>query len=143
MAEVNAKLDSVHNLPTGKKHVHIAAAKETIEPEPESKEGVFYIDGQGYRKFGQPHGNFSDNRFTWNQGSSNYTPKPAFQKTFPQSSFQRTYGNSTYQAPLHPQQRQEWNRCLSRFWRANQSLLWSLMASLMLSTQILMGRSTI
>jgi len=46
MAEVNAKLDSVHNLLTGKKHVHIAAAKETIEPEPESKEGVFYIDGQ-------------------------------------------------------------------------------------------------
>jgi len=115
MAEVNAKLDSVHNLLTGKKHVHFAAEEETIEPE--SEERVFYIDGQGYRKFGQPQGNFSGNRFTGNQGSSNYTPKPAFQRTFPQNNFQRTYRNSTYQAPppLHPQQRQEWNRCLSRF----------------------------
>jgi len=95
MVEVNAKLDSVHNLLTGMKHVHFAAEEETIElePEPELEEGVFYIDGQGYRKFGQPLGNFSGNRFTGNQGSSNYTPKPAFQKTFPQSSFQRNYGN--------------------------------------------------
>jgi len=45
MAEVNAKLDSVHNLLTGKKHVHFAAKDETIEPESESEEGVFYIDG--------------------------------------------------------------------------------------------------
>jgi len=102
MAEVNAKLDSVHNLLTRKKHVHFADEEETIEPEPELEEGVFYIDGQGYRKFGQPHGNFSGNRFTGNQGSSNYTPKRAFQKTFPQSSFQRNYGNSTYQAPPPP-----------------------------------------
>jgi len=51
MAEVNAKLDSVHNLLTEKKHVHFAAEDETIEPEPESEEGVFYIDGQGYKKF--------------------------------------------------------------------------------------------
>jgi len=137
------QLDSVHNLLTGKKHVHFTAEEETIELEPESEKGVFCIDGQGYRKFGQPQGNFSGNRFTENQGSSNYTPKPAFQKTFPQSSFQRNYGNSTYQASLHPHQKQEWNQCLSRFWRAKQSLFWSLMGSLMLSTQILMGRSTI
>jgi len=78
MAEVNAKIDSVHNLLTEKKHVHFAAEEEIIEPEPESEEGVFYIDGQGYRKFGQPQGNFSGNMFTGNQGSSNYTPKPAF-----------------------------------------------------------------
>jgi len=37
MAEVNAKLDSVHNLLTRKKHVHFAAEDETIEPETESK----------------------------------------------------------------------------------------------------------
>ena len=47
-------------------HVHFAAEKATIEPEPESEEGVFYIDGQGYKKFGQPQGNFSGNRFTGN-----------------------------------------------------------------------------
>jgi len=47
MAEVNAKLDSVHNLLIGKNHVHFAAEEETIEPEPESEEEVFYIDGQG------------------------------------------------------------------------------------------------
>jgi len=76
MAEVNAKLDLVHNLLTGKKHVHFAAEDETIEPETESKEGVYW-------KFGQPHGN----KFTGNQISSNYTPKPAFQKTFPKSNF--------------------------------------------------------
>ena len=75
---MNAKLDSVHNLLTGKKHVHFADELETIEPESESEEGVFYIDGQGYRKFGKPLGNFSGNGFTGNQGSSNYTPKPAF-----------------------------------------------------------------
>ncbi|KAG7529622.1 hypothetical protein ISN44_Un131g000100 [Arabidopsis suecica] len=79
MAEVNTKLDLVHNLLTGKKHVHFADEDETIEPETESEEGVFYIDG--------------------NQISSNYTLKHAFQKTFPQSNFQRTYGNS---APLPP-----------------------------------------
>jgi len=45
MAEVNAKLDLVHNLLTRKKHVHFAAEDETIEPETESEEGVFYIDG--------------------------------------------------------------------------------------------------
>ncbi|KAG7603866.1 putative transposase Ptta/En/Spm plant [Arabidopsis thaliana x Arabidopsis arenosa] len=67
MAELNAKLDSVHNLLTGKNHVHFPAEEETIELEPESEEGVFYIDGQGYKKFGQPHGNFSGNRFTGNQ----------------------------------------------------------------------------
>jgi len=78
MVEVNAKLDSVHNLLTGKKHVHFAAVEETIEPELESEEGVFYIDGQGYKKFGQSQGNFSGNRFTGDQGSSNYAPKPAF-----------------------------------------------------------------
>jgi len=54
MAKVNAKLDSVHNMLTGKKHVHFAAEDETIEPESEFKEGVFYIDDQGYIKFGQP-----------------------------------------------------------------------------------------
>ena len=102
MAEVNAKLDSVHNLLTGKKHDHFGAEEETIEPEHESEERVFYIDGQGYRKFGQPQGNFSGNRFKGNQGYSNYTPKPAFQKTFPQSNFLRNYGNSTYQAPPPP-----------------------------------------
>jgi len=45
MAEVHAKLDSVHNLLIGKKHVHFAAKEETIELEPETEEGVFYIDG--------------------------------------------------------------------------------------------------
>ncbi|CAE5974240.1 unnamed protein product [Arabidopsis arenosa] len=59
-AKVNAKLDSVHSLLTGKKAVHFAAEVETIEPEEESEEGVFYIDGQGYMKFGPPQGNFSD-----------------------------------------------------------------------------------
>jgi len=78
MAEVNATLDSIHNLLTERKHVHFEAKEDTIEPEPESEEGVFYIDGQGYRKFGQPQGNFSGNKFTGNQSSSNYTPKPAF-----------------------------------------------------------------
>jgi len=54
MAEVHAKLYSVHNLLTGKKHVHLAAEDETIEPETELEKGVFYIDAQGYKKFGQP-----------------------------------------------------------------------------------------
>ena len=88
MAEVNAKLDSVHNLLTGKKHVHFAAKDETIEPESESEEGVFYIDGQGYKKFGQTHDNFSGNRFTGNQSSSNYTPTPALQKTTSREPYQ-------------------------------------------------------
>jgi len=83
MVEVIAKLDLVHNLLTRKKHVHFAAEDESIESETESEEGVFYIDGQGYRKFGQPQGNLSGTKFTGNQSSSNYTPKPAFQKTFP------------------------------------------------------------
>jgi len=38
MAEVKGKLDSVHNLLTGKKHVHFAVEDETIEPETESEE---------------------------------------------------------------------------------------------------------
>jgi len=52
MVEVKAKLDSIHSLLTGKKHVHFAAEAETIEPESKSEEGVFYIDGQEYMKFG-------------------------------------------------------------------------------------------
>jgi len=87
---------------TRKKHVHFAIEDESIEPETGSEEGFFYIDGQDYKKFGQPQGNFSGNRFTGNQSSSNYTPKPAFQKSFPHSNFKRTYGNSAYQAPLPP-----------------------------------------
>ena len=66
MAEVNANLYSVHNLLTGKKHVHFVVEDETIEPKTESEEGIFYIDGQGYRTFGQPQGNFNGNRFTGN-----------------------------------------------------------------------------
>ena len=48
MAEVNAKLDWVHNLLTAHKHMHFTAEEQTIAPEPEneSKEGVFYTDGQ-------------------------------------------------------------------------------------------------
>ena len=86
----------------GKKQVDFAAEEETIEPEPESEEGVFYIDRQGYWKFGWPQGNFSGNKFTGNYSSSGYTLKPAFQKTFPQNNFQMTYGNSAYQTPLPP-----------------------------------------
>ena len=71
--EVHAKLDLVHNLLTEEKHVHFAAEDETIKPEPESEEGVFYIDGQGYKKFGQPQGNFSGKRFIGNKSSSGYT----------------------------------------------------------------------
>jgi len=78
MAKVHTKVNLVHNLLTGKKHVHFAAEVETIEPEPESEEGVFYIDGQGYIKVGLPQGNFSGNRFTRNQSSSSFAPIPAF-----------------------------------------------------------------
>ena len=48
MAEVNAKLDRVHNLLTAHKHMHFTAEEQTFAPEPEneSKEGVFYTDGQ-------------------------------------------------------------------------------------------------
>ncbi|KAG7583496.1 Retrotransposon gag domain [Arabidopsis suecica] len=102
-AEVNAKLDSVHSFLTGKKDVHFAAEVETIEPEEESEEGVFYIDGQGYRKFGPPQGNFSGQRFTGNQSNSGFNNRLTFQKTYPQtSSFQRTYGNTIYQNPPAP-----------------------------------------
>ncbi|CAE6126025.1 unnamed protein product [Arabidopsis arenosa] len=102
-AEVNAKLDSVHSLLIGKKVVHFAAEVENIETEEESEEGVFYIDGQGYRKFGPPQGNFSVQRFTGNQNNSGFNNRSAFQKTYPQtSSFQRTYGNTTYQNPPAP-----------------------------------------
>jgi len=41
MAEGHAKLDSVHNLLTGKNHVHFATQAETIEHEPETEEGFF------------------------------------------------------------------------------------------------------
>ncbi|CAE6227187.1 unnamed protein product [Arabidopsis arenosa] len=102
-AEVNAKLDSVHNLLTGKKAVHFAAEVETIELEEDSEEGVFYIDGQGYRKFGPPQSNFNGKHFTGNQNNSSFNNRSAFQKTYPQtSSFQRTYGNTTYQNPPAP-----------------------------------------
>ena len=52
MAEVNAKLDWVHNLLTAHKHMHFTAEEQTIAPEPEneSKEGVFYTDGQVQRE---------------------------------------------------------------------------------------------
>ncbi|KAG7578816.1 Retrotransposon gag domain [Arabidopsis thaliana x Arabidopsis arenosa] len=97
-AKVNAKLDSVHSLLTGKKAVHFAAEVETIEPEEESEEGVFYIDGQGNFS-----GNFSGQRFTGNQSNSGFNNRSTFQKTYPHtSSFKRTYGNTIYQNPPAP-----------------------------------------
>ncbi|KAG7635984.1 Retrotransposon gag domain [Arabidopsis thaliana x Arabidopsis arenosa] len=82
---------------------NLVCSNSTKNADFERKKIVGAVSGnqmaEDYKKFGQPQGNFSGNRFTGNQS---YTPKPAFQKSFPHSNFERTYGNSAYQAPLPP-----------------------------------------
>ncbi|KAL1219712.1 hypothetical protein V5N11_032359 [Cardamine amara subsp. amara] len=83
IAEVNAKLDSMHNLLLGKKSVQFSAEAETFEQVKCFEEKyVNYVNGTGYQ--GQRYG---------------YTPRPEYEKTYPCSSFTRNYGSSSYQAP--------------------------------------------
>jgi len=115
MAEVNAKMDSVHNLLTGMKHVHFAAEEETIEPEPESEEGVFYIVGRDTGSLGS---HMATSVATGLQGTR--VPPTTLQsllsrRLFLRAAFRGTMVIQLTKPPLHPQQRQEWNRCLSRF----------------------------
>ncbi|XP_023633336.1 uncharacterized protein LOC111828970 [Capsella rubella] len=88
LAEVKAKLDSVHNLLVSKKTVKFAAEVEEVEPGADEEEGVNYVSGAGYlgQKFGNTHGNRYDNGY--GQKGNN--------------SFVRTYGNSSYQSPPPP-----------------------------------------
>ncbi|XP_023632795.1 uncharacterized protein LOC111828622 [Capsella rubella] len=83
LAEVKAKLDSVHHLLVNKKNVKFAAEVEAFEPEEDEEEDVNYVNGAGIRS-----------TYTGNQNSSGYTPRPDYQKS---SGFTRSYGNSSYQ----------------------------------------------
>ncbi|KAL1198568.1 hypothetical protein V5N11_021645 [Cardamine amara subsp. amara] len=88
IAEVKAKLVSVHNLLVNKKSVHFAAEFETFEHEEEfMEEDVNYVNGAGYQgqRFGNNQGNYRNfngngqrNNYTGNQNFSGYTPKPEY-----------------------------------------------------------------
>ncbi|MBW1279365.1 hypothetical protein KYD79_26615, partial [Escherichia coli] len=86
IAEVKAKIDSVHNLLVGKKTVQFAQEVETFIPEEEQDEkDCNYVGGAG----------FQGQRFGGQQGYQ----RNEFQKPFQSNNYQRNYGSSSYQTP--------------------------------------------
>ncbi|XP_024015856.1 uncharacterized protein LOC112089112 [Eutrema salsugineum] len=114
IAEVKAKLDSVHSLLVGKKSVRFAQEVESFEPEDAAEEeDVNFVSGSGFQgqRFGNQQGNRSysgnysgnnqRNTFNSNQNFSGYTPKPQYQKPFSSNSFSRNYSTPSSQ-PQNP-----------------------------------------
>ncbi|XP_024016182.1 uncharacterized protein LOC112089667 [Eutrema salsugineum] len=106
IAEVKAKLDSVHSLLVGKKSVRFAQEVESFEPEDEAEEeDINFVCGSGFQgqRFGNQQGNRSysgnNQRSTFNssQNLSGYTPKPQYQKPYSNNSFSRNYSTSSAQ----------------------------------------------
>ncbi|XP_024015918.1 uncharacterized protein LOC112089174 [Eutrema salsugineum] len=102
IAEVKAKLDSVHSLLVGKKSVRYAAEVKNFKPdEALEEEDVNFINGAGFQgqRFGTQQGNmnYSGNNqrstFTGNQNSSGYSSKPQYQTSYSNNSFSRNYGS--------------------------------------------------
>ncbi|XP_024014462.1 uncharacterized protein LOC112088416 [Eutrema salsugineum] len=114
IAEVKAKLDSVHSLLVGKKSVRFAQEVESFEPEDEAEEeDVNFVSGSGFQgqRFGNQQGNISysgnysgnnqRSTFNSNQNFSGYTPKSQYQKPFSNNSFSRNYSTPSSQ-PQNP-----------------------------------------
>ncbi|XP_024014730.1 uncharacterized protein LOC112088564 [Eutrema salsugineum] len=108
IAEVKAKLDSVHSLLVGKKSVRYAAEVKNFEPdEALEEEDVNFINGAGFRgqRFGSGQGNTNHNgnnqrsTFTGNQNSSGYSSKPQYQTSYSNNRFSRNYGSPPTQTP--------------------------------------------
>ncbi|XP_024011290.1 uncharacterized protein LOC112086553 [Eutrema salsugineum] len=106
IAEVKAKLDSLHSLLVGKKSVRFAQEVESFEPEDEAEEeDVNFVNGSGFQeqRFGNQQGNrsFSGNNqrstFNSNQNFSGYTPKPQYQKPYSTNSFSKNYSTPSAQ----------------------------------------------
>ena len=102
IAEVQAKLDTMHNLLVGKtkKAVHFAEEVENIEDEAED---VNYIGGSGFQ--GQRFGYNNNRSFNNNQqggyksggNQSGFGATQFAQKPLQSGDFTRQYGNSAYQ----------------------------------------------
>ncbi|XP_024007319.1 uncharacterized protein LOC112083521 [Eutrema salsugineum] len=108
IAEVNAKLDSMHSLLVGKKSVRFSAEVQNFGPdEALEEEDDNFINGAGFQgqRFGIQPGNTNYNRnnqrstFTGNQNSSGYSSKPQYQTSYSNNSFSRNYGSSPPQTP--------------------------------------------
>ncbi|KAL1194513.1 hypothetical protein V5N11_010419 [Cardamine amara subsp. amara] len=107
IAEVKAKLDTMHNLMMGKKQVQFVVKVEVFEPDNEQEEqDVNYVSGIGFQHFGNSQGNRSYNggsprgNSSGNPSSSNYRGNQTsqYQKPFQSgSSFTKNYGSSSYQ----------------------------------------------
>ncbi|KAL1212234.1 hypothetical protein V5N11_030303 [Cardamine amara subsp. amara] len=107
IAEVKAKLDTMHNLMMGKKQVQFAAEVEVFEQDNEQEEqDVNYVSGTGFQRFGNSQGNRGYNggsprgNYSGNPSSSNYTCNQTsqYKKPFQSgSSFTKNYGSSSYQ----------------------------------------------
>ncbi|XP_023634276.1 uncharacterized protein LOC111829415 [Capsella rubella] len=108
LAEVKAKLDSVHNLLVSKKTVKFAAEVEAVEPGADEEEGVNYVSGAGYlgQKFGNTHGNRHDNGYGQKGNIS----------------FVRTYGHSSYQSPPPPSADTEMKSMLEQILAGQQNM---------------------
>ncbi|XP_024014252.1 uncharacterized protein LOC112088197 [Eutrema salsugineum] len=108
IAEVKAKLDSVHSLLVGKKSVRYPAEVQNFGPdEALEEEDVNFINGAGFQgqRFGTQQGNTNYNgniqrsSFTGNQNSSGYSFKPQYQTSYSINSFSRNYGSPPPQTP--------------------------------------------
>ncbi|XP_024010235.1 uncharacterized protein LOC112085267 [Eutrema salsugineum] len=108
IAEVKAKLDSVHSLLVGKKSVRYPAGVQNFGPdEAFEEEDVNFINGAGFQghRFGSGQGNTNYNgnnqrsTFTGNQNSSGYSSKPQYQTSYSNNRFSRNYGSLPTQTP--------------------------------------------
>ncbi|XP_024009409.1 uncharacterized protein LOC112084493 [Eutrema salsugineum] len=108
IAEVKAKLDSVHSLLVGKKSVRYPAGVQNFGPdEAFVEEDVNFINGAGFQgqRFGTQQGNTNYNgnnqrsTFTGNHNSYGYSSKPQYQTSYSNNNFSRNYGSPPTQTP--------------------------------------------
>ncbi|KFK22159.1 hypothetical protein AALP_AAs43032U000600 [Arabis alpina] len=106
IAEVKAKIDSIHHHFVNKNSVHFAQEVDTFyQDEDKEQEDVNYINLNGYQN--QRYGNQSENKgynsynqkssFSRTPGSPSYAQKSNFHKPFGSTRNQKTYGSSSYQ----------------------------------------------
>ncbi|KFK23830.1 hypothetical protein AALP_AAs44826U000100 [Arabis alpina] len=110
IAEVKAKIDSVHNLLVGRKAVHFAPEVNTFFQDKDMEQDINYINQNGYpnQRFGNQSENLGYNgynqksSFSGNPSSPSYVErslyhKGDYQKQYGSNNNQRSYGSSSYQ----------------------------------------------
>ncbi|KAL1223420.1 hypothetical protein V5N11_003482 [Cardamine amara subsp. amara] len=106
MAEVKARLDTMHNLLVNKKSVHFTQDVEAFKSDEGAiEEDVNYVNGSGFGgkrfvNYQSNSRNFSGNTQESNYGTnqnSGFTPRQRVRKEYKRGSFTKNYENSSHQ----------------------------------------------